>query len=540
MRGRSVDHRRATVLFAVLFLVVVGALSATTMLSAVSAERAAVARELDELELRAAMRSALEVMLHEGSASREAVLRGGAPSLPEEIEIARGEGRGRIVVRLMPGGGGVLVEPETARLDLNRAPEEALARLPGLSGPLAGAIVASREQAWFQSPEEVRSLPEAGGAFLADSIGSDPGEDFGANDGIDPLRLLTVFSFEPESRAGIGDEEDLGRPRVNINAPWSDALEKAVASELDEATAEVVRGLFVDAPRIEKRSDLVDLLIRKAVPRESWARLLDALTVSAEPYRLGAVDVNRASREVLEVLPGLDAETAQELVSTRERLDESSRRSVTWPLDEGVVDEESFRLLVDHAVTRSLQWRFVLRASFEPGDEAFGDNGGEGSASLLPEPDEFGVEIEEEDKPEASAAIEYEVVLDLAGPRPRLAYLRDRTGLAEAVRLASLPEFGVEEPAPGAIEAVPGGERAGSLDDPASRADEGEPGVAGTAQDPGPEPASFPASFFDGPVDEAGDASDGAGSGGPAAGPGGAGGDNRLGRWAPARGGGSR
>jgi hypothetical protein len=187
---------------------------------------------------------------------------------------------------------------------------------------------------------------------------------------------------------------------------------------------------------------LVGLLSDQGVPPEDWRGLLDALTTTPDPFRLGLVDVNTAPAAVLASLPGLDADAAEAIVDARERLDIADRLSPVWLLDEGVVTDERFRECVDWLAVRCLQWRFTVRASFEEEDASFvGFDPGDALPELLPEADEFGVAIGDGDDGPAGPTLEFEVVMDLADPTPRIAYLRERTAYDLAVAVASLPGF---------------------------------------------------------------------------------------------------
>jgi len=69
------------------------------------------------------------------------------------------------------GAGGAL-PPDVARgagrmLDLNRAPEDALARLPGVGARVAHQLIIARARAAFRSWEDVDAVPGVGPARLA-------------------------------------------------------------------------------------------------------------------------------------------------------------------------------------------------------------------------------------------------------------------------------------------------------------------------------------------------------------------------------------
>lgn len=600
-------RRRGTVLFAVLFLIAIASLSAAAMLTATAAERRAAVYSVDDLELRLAVRSALAVVTADLAGQREDLLAGESPDTPDSVRIARGEpdrddNPPGIVVEFVGvvggvSGGGSLTS-EAGRLDVNSAPLEALAALPGIPEGLALAIDQRRKSRLFGSVAELDALSAqsgagaSGGSEFDESASELAGPSGTAPAGSAPLPsssddtgdwrdLLTVFAADPVVSMGVADPDRLGGTRVNINAPWSDRLEDALAEAAGEAMDESVRTLFIDAPRLTAPSVLVELLADKGVDPTLWGPLLDAVTTTPDQFRLGLVDVNRAPRAVLAALPGLDDQAAAGIINARERLDADRKMSIAWPLTEGVIDETAFRACVDRLTTRSMQWRFTLRASFE--DEsgtAIGFGPDDPLPDLVGEADEFGVMIEDEEDADAGPSLLFEVVIDLAGDRPRIAYLREITAYEFAVAVRSVPGFGGstqsedDEALFGAGDPdglTPEGDDEGfgfgepvNLEDLMNEAIDEEADGFGTGSDLGPDSgldgglATDPIGDADedGAVPWDGDLTDedpfgidgadddsarrsgpsGSGSSG-SGGTGGGGRDNRLGRWAPARGG---
>ena len=499
-------RRPGTVLFAVLFLIVLASLSAVAMLGAADAERAASSRQLDDLQLHAAVRSAMLVYAAELDAQRDALMRGGSPDLPATIEIPRGESEPPILITLLPAPDGRLVTSEAERLDLNSATAEMLVALPGISPAAADLLVAERETSLYASPNraaqslagEVEPTPDDG-PFSATGIGPEAPPN--------PLDLLTVFSADPQTQIGVPDQQFAGTARVSLAGVWSDQTERAFQNNTSEQVAQTATSIFINAPRLTKPSEFVKLLIAESVPTDQWAGLLDACTFTADPYVLGLVDINRAARPVLAALPGLDDTAAAELIDARERLAVEDRLAVTWPLDQGIIPAEAFVLLVDHITTRSLQWRLSFRVSvsqeFDPTDptadaqlalDPF-------DVDLVGEADEFGVPLDESSAGVESERAEpgpvFEAVFDAAGGNARIAYLREITAapLIEQLLAAGLIGDRADDDDLYADEEY--------LDDPF--------GFDGVTDDPGAQPMTLDdlaASFFD----EADDSSDPFGS----------------------------
>jgi len=161
---------RGSVLFGVMLVVVLATLVATTTMFRVRNNADIVRASIREDSSRALLRSGIRVWLTEFEAARPDLLRGGVsldPSaatisplrISDGLVISEVSGR-RGIVRLLTHPDGQLVAVESARLDLNRAPRESLLALPGMTEPIADALIARRASRPFESVEEVLALPE--------------------------------------------------------------------------------------------------------------------------------------------------------------------------------------------------------------------------------------------------------------------------------------------------------------------------------------------------------------------------------------------
>jgi hypothetical protein len=118
---------------------------------------------------------------------------------------------------------------------------------------------------------------------------------------------------------------------------------------------------------------------------------------------------------VLACLPGLGEEAITELVRRRSELSDAVLARVTWPVEEGILTAEEFVGIAPWVTNRSLQFRLIIEAGYEmPTDEARSGDFAE-------------LELDQR--------IVAEVVIDISGDQPRIAYLRDVTWLADAFEI---------------------------------------------------------------------------------------------------------
>lgn len=468
MTGRSGDNRRGVVLLAVLVIVTLGALAGTTMLIAVQGQRGRHATLLDRDQGRALAWSGVQAVMAELAEQRVELLAGGDPDLTDAFVLFTLENGVRGVVRLVPvDADGSLAAAEPTRLDINHATANMLAALPGVSDLLAERIAAGRPYTsvgellridgvtpdlLYGAAEELAGL-EGGGQVAEEAADLFEGESGGQR----LADLLTVFSFDPNLIAGFGElEEFAGERRVNLNTPWNAALERGLTRVFGAQAAQVVRNLSQTGITFtEDRQIAAQLAQFNAEPRV-WAFALDALSTSDDAYRLGRVDVLRASPVVLAAIPGIGQEKAQDIAAVRDGLSEEDRKTVAWLFSEEVLTAFQFAAAVDHLTTRSLQWRVRIEAGLADS----GEDGGDLSTVVLDD------------------VVVYDAVIDVASQRPRVAMLRDVTMLELARRLSeSADRDALEESLGEAFDLALAADREAEVGAPGDRAsDEGGSG----------------------------------------------------------------
>ncbi len=288
---------------------------------------------------------------------------------------------------------------EAGKLNLNTAGPTAVAKLPGLQPLLTEALLdfidadnevrpEGAEQEYYDAlPRPYRILN--GPLVTVDQLllvrgftpalvygedanlnfRLDPGEDdgpegFPPDDGDGVLNaglrgLVTVSSYEPNRNRA-------GELRVNVNAPG----EVFSTNGLPPAFVEFVNALRTAGETVVDIGDVLEASypLRNAegatvdvptgVGREELDVVLDRFTATADLELKGLINVNTASKEVLQTVPGIDEALAETIVSTRSGLPASRRRTVAWLFSEGVVEAPKFREIAPHLTARGFQYGF--------------------------------------------------------------------------------------------------------------------------------------------------------------------------------------
>jgi DNA uptake protein ComE-like DNA-binding protein len=451
---RPLAPRRAMIIFAVLIVITIAALVGAAGMYAAEVRVTSAGASLKAAQARALAWSGVQAVMAELGDQRESIIAGHEPLITGEWELFKNAGGGRGIVRLLPvGSGGKKVESESAKLDVNTATAEMLAKLPGWTEPMGAAVVGARSSRPFQSLAELAHLDGftsemiEGGAPAGD--GSKPKDDAGATS---LVPVLTAYSFEPCIQFGVGGGEHRGQCRVPLTseAALGSALEKRFDGPLGAKLKTVVK----DAKDAKTRSDLVRLIRAAGMETADWGRVLDLLEAGTDPYAPGRLDVNRASAEVLACIPGFDASRARKVVDSRAGVASERLASPAWLVEEAILTPEQFEQAANYLSVRSFQWRVVVEAGVTRG-------GDEDSSRTLAE------------APFASRAV-LEAVIDISSERPRLAFLRDVT-LKDAARemAARAPAVVEEEPPP--AEPAPSPPPAPDPNPPAPKPDAAEP-----------------------------------------------------------------
>jgi DNA uptake protein ComE-like DNA-binding protein len=254
---------------------------------------------------------------------------------------------------------------EASKLNLNTVTQPMLETLPGMTTELAASIIdwrdeddeiteggAETETYQLRKPstvcknarfETVEELALVNGATWEILFGEDlnrngvldPNENDGSatppNDNadgrLDPglIELFTVYSKESNSR------ED-GSAKLNVNQPSED-----LTSFLQETLGEETANQVISRTSGAQYQSLMQYFIRSQLSPDQCDLIASDLTTTNEEQE-GLINVNTASEYVLACIPGIDEQTAAQIVSTRERQN-TPHKSVQWIVD--IIGEEN-------------------------------------------------------------------------------------------------------------------------------------------------------------------------------------------------------
>lgn len=167
-----------------------------------------------------------------------------------------------------------------------------------------------------------------------------------------------------EKNGGNGEENDESHQgRVNINTAEAGNLESL--DGIDHGIAERI----IDHREREGAFENVDELKEvKLITTDEFKGIVDRITTADEAALSGLINVNTASKEILQLLPGMDEIKAQAVVNRREAAPESSQQNqalaqnadtgnpftnIAQLLDVEGIDINTFRQFVDLITYRS-------------------------------------------------------------------------------------------------------------------------------------------------------------------------------------------
>jgi general secretion pathway protein K len=259
----------------------------------------------------------------------------------------------------------------SSRLDLNWVDRATLLRLPGIDEATVEEILAWRGQSGANgsasgSSTEYESLPRP---YRLKAAPFDSVEELLLVNGVTPLLLYGpqdgTVSQEQAPWADLlsvdtssPNRDAAGGTRVNLNSATAQQLMQAFRGVLNPNQAQAI---VQQRGRAGRFASLADLLSVPGLNSSIVRRLVDHLTLTPGAQLTGKLNVNTASAQALETLPGMTSDVADQLVQRRES--EGDFQSVGDLLDLG---QQTFRALVDRVTTKSSV--FLIRARGELGN----------------------------------------------------------------------------------------------------------------------------------------------------------------------------
>jgi DNA uptake protein ComE-like DNA-binding protein len=331
---------------------------------------------------------------------------------------------------------------EASKLNLNRALEARLAKLPKMTAGLAQTLAdfldaddtarpEGAEQEYYDSlprPYGVRNRSLSTLEELLLVRGFTPallyGEDANMNFRLDPNENDGDERFPPDNkdeRLDLGlrqyltvaayelNQDNDGVPRTDLNDP-TDPLPGV---ELPAALTNYIAALRQNKIQLSHAADLLEAKLKvkdnrgkevelsSGVGKAELPTVLDLFTATAEQRLEGLIDVNTAAAPVLQTVPDIDDALADSIISARRSLGPEQRSTIAWLYQEGVVDATLFKKLAPFLTARSLQFSFRVTGYSIPSGR-------------------YRV---------------FDVMIDLAGGSPRTIYLRDLTRLGLPFRI---------------------------------------------------------------------------------------------------------
>ncbi len=354
---------------------------------------------------------------------------------------------------------------EAGKININTADEATLLRLPGMTPQLVAALMDWRDgdsdtrpdgaeqdyydqlpQPYFvrngplQTIEELLMIKGFTGSIVY-------GEDANLNTLLEPNEDDADEQFPPDNNDGVLDMglfgaattasrgPDLksdGTTKTDLNGNANAVRAKLLELGLSTQTATFVQQVRADGGRFTHPSQLLEMTytitrdsndggrgggggrgpfggrgasgprrgdrIQSRVTIDDMPLIMENFTTARAGGRtpvVGLLNVNTASVAALAALPGIDAGIAQQIVETRVNLSLEDRGNTAWLVTQNLLEPEDYKAVAPKLCTQGYQYRIRVIG--------------------------FGV-------PCGRYRI-FEVVLDVAGPQPKVLYQRDITRL---------------------------------------------------------------------------------------------------------------
>jgi type II secretory pathway component PulK len=335
---------------------------------------------------------------------------------------------------------------ESSKLNLNTATEAMFAKLPKMTPYLVQGLLdfldadniprpEGAEQEYYDALPYPYAASNARLSTLEELLlvrGFTPsvvyGEDANLNYRLDPGENDGDERFPPDNKDGKLDyglrqyltvssydvnENNARAPRIDLN----DTNATFVEADFPPAVVKYIAALRRNKVQVSHPAELLEakgkfkdengaeVELASGVGKTELADILDRFTATKERRLPGLINVNTASAEVLQTIPEIDEALADSIVTARRGLAAEQRRTPAWLFEEALADAVLFKKIVPHLTARSFQFHCQVIGYGVPS----------GRFRVL------------------------EAIIDLAGSKPAIAYLRDitRLGMPFKIELTS-------------------------------------------------------------------------------------------------------
>jgi DNA uptake protein ComE-like DNA-binding protein len=305
---------------------------------------------------------------------------------------------------------------EAGKININIATSDVLAKLPNLTPELVDSLMVYRggdpakypdgaNQDYYNNLPVPYAMKKGPLATLEELLmvkgftGSIVyGEDYNLNGLLDKNEDDGDASFPPDNQDGVLDtglmglatvvsyEQNVdanGKARTNINGAAAD-LASLGGAGLDPKTVQFIQAYRGEGNVFKHPSQLLgmtyetktlkdkdgnSLKLTSGVDANNLAKVLDKLTTVAGGAKAplpGLVNVNTAPTAVLSILPGIDENLAEQIVTARGAVEGDQKSSIAWLISQNVVDAAKFKEIAPVLTARTFQFRVRCMAFAVP------------------------------------------------------------------------------------------------------------------------------------------------------------------------------
>ncbi len=440
--------RRGFVLVATVVVVAAAILVATGAIFAARATTVNARASDSDRRLRMAALDGVALVADALHNARADVLAGKTPTI-ESLLLVAGEDLDRIEVLAMPLFHGEFVQSEGAKLALEEVSSEMMQSLVRDQADavvqLAERIVAARPlpsidgcAALADEGTQLRALRVVMGALRELGEREQANEQGDVDEALPLMGLLTAHARE----ALVAID---GAPRLDIVAATQDSISDesggssasapptAALAQFDESEREALENAAKSSIERADDNSIARELIARGVSLARVDELLNQCTTYAGSTAPSRVDIVRADERVLAAIPGIGADKAARIIDLRDTLDEHERRGTSWLVSRRVLSAEEYGAVAGRISFRSTAWRFRVEARHELGASA-DENTSESSDSGDSRDSSA---TDSQDSTSSRAVVAFDCIVDVAGDRPRVVFLRDVSMLPTARLLAA-------------------------------------------------------------------------------------------------------